>query len=160
MTRFKLQKSNQLLPFSEITVDVWIFHEQRTEIDIHLTHFYFPENHRTQSQYERHRCTKLVLFEFVNNFLSLFYIAFIIGDMDMLRSQVQTMLIISQAITNFQETVQPLALKYYALKVRKWCVWIRFYLFRKYTLESILTGIWFRGWKRHLEIMFHNSKLI
>ncbi|KAJ8961004.1 hypothetical protein NQ318_020308 [Aromia moschata] len=75
------------------------------------------ENHRTQSQYERHRVTKLVLFEFVNSFLSLFYIAFIIRDMDMLKSQLQTMLIISQAINNFQETVLPLAIKYYAMKV-------------------------------------------
>lgn len=75
------------------------------------------ENHRTQSQYERHRVTKLVLFEFVNNFLSLFYIAFIIKDMDMLRSQLQTMLIISQTINNLQETVLPLAYRYYIMKV-------------------------------------------
>ncbi|CAH1183687.1 unnamed protein product [Phaedon cochleariae] len=76
------------------------------------------ENHRTQSQYDRHRVTKLVLFEFVNNFLSLFYIAFIVQDMEMLRSQLQTMLIISQAINNFLETVQPLAVKYYVMKFK------------------------------------------
>ena len=46
---------------------------------------FFTENHRTQSQFDRHRVTKLVLFEFVNNFMSLFYIAFIIQDMEMLR---------------------------------------------------------------------------
>ncbi|KAL1123938.1 hypothetical protein AAG570_001708 [Ranatra chinensis] len=44
------------------------------------------ENHRTQSQFDRHRVTKLVLFEFVNNFMSLFYIAFIIQDLEMLRT--------------------------------------------------------------------------
>ncbi|XP_056630386.1 anoctamin-10 isoform X1 [Diorhabda sublineata] len=75
------------------------------------------ENHRTQSQYERHRVTKLVLFEFVNNFMSLFYIAFITKDMEMLRSQLQTMLIVNQTINHFQETVQPLAIKYYMMKV-------------------------------------------
>lgn len=74
------------------------------------------ENHRTQSQYERHRVTKLVLFEFVNNFMSLFYIAFITMDMEMLRSQLQTMLIVNQTINHFQETVQPLAIKYYIMK--------------------------------------------
>lgn len=72
------------------------------------------ENHRTQSQFERHRVTKLVLFEFVNNFLSLFYIAFVIKDIDMLRSQLQTMLIISQAINNFQEVFLPLGMNYYS----------------------------------------------
>ncbi|CAG9854829.1 unnamed protein product [Phyllotreta striolata] len=77
------------------------------------------ENHRTQSQFERHRVTKLVLFEFVNNFMALFYIAFYIKDMENLRSQLQTMLIISQTINNFQETVQPLAVKYYMLNAHK-----------------------------------------
>ena len=47
--------------------------------------FFFLENHRTQAQFERHRVTKLVLFEFVNNFVCMFYIAFYIQDMDMLR---------------------------------------------------------------------------
>lgn len=52
-----------------------------------LIYFLFNglENHRTQSQFDRHRVTKLVLFEFVNNFMSLFYIAFIIQDMELLR---------------------------------------------------------------------------
>ncbi|XP_054284644.1 anoctamin-10 isoform X2 [Macrosteles quadrilineatus] len=76
------------------------------------------ENHRTQSQFERHRVTKLVLFEFVNNFMSLFYIAFIYQDMDMLRSQLATLLIISQTINNFQEAILPLILQHYNSKVR------------------------------------------
>jgi anoctamin-10 len=44
------------------------------------------ENHRTQSQYDRHRVTKMVLLEFVNNFMSFFYIAFYIQDMGMLKT--------------------------------------------------------------------------
>lgn len=81
--------------------------------------FLLTENHRTQSQYDRHRVTKLVLFEFVNNFVALFYIAFIIQDMDMLKSQLQTMLIVSQLINHFQEALLPLFVKYYGSKVRR-----------------------------------------
>lgn len=73
--------------------------------------FLFSENHRTQSQYERHRVIKLVLFEFVNNFMSLFYIAFILQDAEMLKQQVATMLIILQAINHFQEAILPLVLR-------------------------------------------------
>lgn len=34
------------------------------------------ENHRTQSQYERHLVFKVYLFEFANNYASLYFIAF------------------------------------------------------------------------------------
>lgn len=75
------------------------------------------ENHRTQSQWDRHRVTKLVLFECVNNFMALFYIAFVIQDMEMLRSQLSTMLIILQAINNLQETGLPFLVKLYYEKI-------------------------------------------
>jgi len=65
------------------------------------------ENHRTESQFERNRVTKLVLFEFVNNFMSLFYIAFYLQDIDMLRWQVVIMLFVNQAINQLVETVIP-----------------------------------------------------
>ncbi|KAL1490361.1 hypothetical protein ABEB36_013072 [Hypothenemus hampei] len=77
------------------------------------------ENHRTQSQFERHRVTKLVLFEFVNNFLCLFYIAFVLRDVEMLRSQLRTMLIVSQTIYNFQEVFLPLGLNHFHKKSQK-----------------------------------------
>lgn len=54
------------------------------------------ENHRTQSQYERHRVNKLIVLEFVNNFLSLFYVAFWLQDLKLLRSQLMTQMIILQ----------------------------------------------------------------
>lgn len=54
------------------------------------------ENHRTQAQYERHRVVKLIALEFVNNFLSLFYIAFWLRDINMVRSQLMTQLIVFQ----------------------------------------------------------------
>lgn len=45
--------------------------------------------------------------EFVNNFLSLFYIAFVLGDIRMLRSQLMAQLIIFSAVQNLQETLYP-----------------------------------------------------
>lgn len=47
--------------------------------------FVLLENHRTDSQFESNRVTKLLLFEFVNNFMSLFYIAFYLQDIPMLQ---------------------------------------------------------------------------
>lgn len=107
--------------FGTAHIFIYILSTNKYTYPLYLKYFlfFFLENHRTQSQYDRHRVTKLVLFEFVNNFVCLFYIAFYIQDMEMLRSQLQTMLIISQAINNFQETVQPLAIKYYTIKVRR-----------------------------------------
>lgn len=80
------------------------------------------ENHRTQSQFDRHRVTKLVLFEFVNNFVALFYIAFIIRDMEMLKSQLATMLIILQAVNNIQEAILPLLVRFYINKVKNYII--------------------------------------
>merc|ERR1712071_445143 len=65
------------------------------------------ENHRTESQFECNRVTKLVLFEFVNNFMSLFYIAFYLQDIAMLRSQVVIMLFVNQSISQLQESLIP-----------------------------------------------------
>ncbi|XP_058824680.1 anoctamin-10 isoform X2 [Topomyia yanbarensis] len=65
------------------------------------------ENHRTQSQYERHRVNKLIVLEFVNNFLCLFYIAFILQDMKMLKTQLMMQLIVLQFIQNVLENLFP-----------------------------------------------------
>lgn len=89
------------------------------------------ENHRTQSQFDRHRVTKLVLFEFVNNFMSLFYIAFIIQDMELLRYQLATLLIVLQSINNIQEAFVPLVLRNFSSKVRS---------IKKQESSSTLTG--------------------
>lgn len=42
------------------------------------------ENYRTNASYENHLIAKTVLFQFVNSFLSLFYIAFYLKDMERL----------------------------------------------------------------------------
>lgn len=54
------------------------------------------ENHRTRSQYDRHRVNKLMIFEIVNNFFSLFYIAFILQDLNQLNYQLMMQLLIFQ----------------------------------------------------------------
>ncbi|KAL6039922.1 hypothetical protein STEG23_004339 [Scotinomys teguina] len=43
------------------------------------------ENYRLESAYERHLIIKVVLFQFVNSYLSLFYIGFYLKDMDRLK---------------------------------------------------------------------------
>lgn len=87
-----------------------------------LIFYLFTENHRTQSQYDRHRVIKLVLFEFVNNFMSLFYIAFVLQDREMLKQQVATMLIILQAINHVQEAILPIILRGSFTKVRNFII--------------------------------------
>lgn len=64
--------------------------------DRFATYLTLKENHRTQSQYERYRVNKLIVLEFVNNFFSLFYIAFVKLDMKMLQNQLMTQMIILQ----------------------------------------------------------------
>lgn len=64
--------------------------------DRFATFLTIKENHRTQSQFERYRVNKLIVLEFVNNFFSLFYIAFLKQDMKMLQNQLMTQMIILQ----------------------------------------------------------------
>ncbi|KAK9872299.1 hypothetical protein WA026_017102 [Henosepilachna vigintioctopunctata] len=49
--------------------------------------------------------------------MALFYIAFVIQDLNNLRSQLQTMLITTQFINNFTEALLPLLLQYWSKKV-------------------------------------------
>ncbi|CAI9716845.1 Hypothetical predicted protein [Octopus vulgaris] len=65
------------------------------------------ENHRMQEAYENHLIIKLVLFQFVNSFLSLFYIAFYLQDMELLREQLMALLIMRQIIGNVKEALLP-----------------------------------------------------
>ncbi len=79
---------------------------------LHLSHWLTEkENHRTQEQFEKHAVVKLIGFEFVNTFLALFYIAFVLQDVVMLKSQLFTMLIVTQVVNQLQETVIPFVLK-------------------------------------------------
>lgn len=47
--------------------------------------FLRTENYRLQSKYENHLIAKVALFQFVNSFLSLFYIAFYLRDEEKLK---------------------------------------------------------------------------
>uniref|UniRef100_A0A8C6V485 Anoctamin n=1 Tax=Neogobius melanostomus TaxID=47308 RepID=A0A8C6V485_9GOBI len=84
------------------------------------------ENYRLQSAYEKNLIIKMVLFQFVNSYLSLFYIGFYLKDMERLkeclafilrilfrtvklkfRLMLATLLIIRQFLQNVKEVLQP-----------------------------------------------------
>lgn len=65
------------------------------------------ENYRLDQDYEDQLIIKIALFQFVNSFLSLFYIAFYLQDMEQLREQLATLLITRQVLGNIKESVIP-----------------------------------------------------
>ncbi|KAJ6649241.1 Anoctamin-8, partial [Pseudolycoriella hygida] len=65
------------------------------------------ENYRLQSKYENHLIAKVTIFQFVNSFLSLFYIAFYLRDQDKLKEQLAGLLISRQIIGNLRESAFP-----------------------------------------------------
>ncbi|XP_043472779.1 anoctamin-8 isoform X2 [Leptopilina heterotoma] len=65
------------------------------------------ENYRLDSEYENHLIYKVALFQFVNSFLSLFYIAFYIQDQEKLKEQLAALLIARQIIGNLKESAIP-----------------------------------------------------
>ncbi|EFX61545.1 hypothetical protein DAPPUDRAFT_69282, partial [Daphnia pulex] len=94
---------------------VWFANQIYRKLATKLTEW---ENHRTESQFESNRVTKLLLFEFVNNFMSLFYIAFYLQDIPMLQWQVALMLLVFQVINQLTETLFPYLNLCYVLKKR------------------------------------------
>uniref|UniRef100_G3UN14 Anoctamin n=1 Tax=Loxodonta africana TaxID=9785 RepID=G3UN14_LOXAF len=65
------------------------------------------ENYRLESAYEKHLIIKVVLFQFVNSYLSLFYIGFYLKDMERLKEMLATLLITRQFLQNIREVLQP-----------------------------------------------------
>ncbi|XP_014238165.1 anoctamin-8 isoform X3 [Trichogramma pretiosum] len=65
------------------------------------------ENYRLDTEYENHLICKVALFQFVNSFLSLFYIAFYIQDTERLKEQLAALLIARQVIGNLKESAVP-----------------------------------------------------
>uniref|UniRef100_A0A3B3BEE1 Anoctamin n=1 Tax=Oryzias melastigma TaxID=30732 RepID=A0A3B3BEE1_ORYME len=65
------------------------------------------ENYRLQSAYEKNLIIKMVLFQFVNSYLSLFYIGFYLKDMERLKEMLATLLIIRQFLQTVKEVLQP-----------------------------------------------------
>jgi len=96
------------VPTVVYSVIVLVMNQYYLHLAHHMTEW---ENHRTQEQFERYVVGKLVLFEFVNSFLALFYIAFYLRDIVMLKSQVFTMLLVQQIVNQIQESVLPILLR-------------------------------------------------
>lgn len=65
------------------------------------------ENHRLESSYQNHLVLKVLVFNFFNCFASLFYIAFAMQDMALLRHSLATLLITSQILNQFMEAFLP-----------------------------------------------------
>ncbi|XP_008119508.1 anoctamin-10 isoform X2 [Anolis carolinensis] len=65
------------------------------------------ENHRLESSYQNHLVLKVLVFNFLNCFASLFYIAFVLFDMKLLRQNLATLLITSQVLNQCVEAVLP-----------------------------------------------------
>uniref|UniRef100_A0A674PJ92 Anoctamin n=1 Tax=Takifugu rubripes TaxID=31033 RepID=A0A674PJ92_TAKRU len=65
------------------------------------------ENHRLESSYQNHLILKVLVFNFFNCFASLFYIAFVMQDMALLRQSLATLLITSQILNQFMEAFLP-----------------------------------------------------
>ncbi|XP_039383847.1 anoctamin-10 isoform X3 [Mauremys reevesii] len=65
------------------------------------------ENHRLESSHQNHLILKVLVFNFLNCFASLFYIAFVLFDMKLLRQSLATLLITSQILNQFVEALLP-----------------------------------------------------
>ncbi|XP_029309461.1 LOW QUALITY PROTEIN: anoctamin-8 [Cottoperca gobio] len=65
------------------------------------------ENYKLQSAYENNLIIKMVFFEFINSYLSLFYIGFYLKDMERLKEMLATLLIFRQFLQNIKEVLQP-----------------------------------------------------
>ncbi|XP_051943436.1 anoctamin-8 isoform X2 [Hippocampus zosterae] len=65
------------------------------------------ENYRLQSAYDNNLIIKMVFFEFINSYLSLFYIGFYLKDMERLKEMLATLLIFRQFLQNIKEVLQP-----------------------------------------------------
>ncbi|XP_026468140.1 anoctamin-8 [Ctenocephalides felis] len=81
------------------------------------------ENHRLESKYENHLIAKVALFQFVNSFLSLFYIAFYLQDQERLREQLAGLLIARQVIGNFRESAWPYLMEQWRLAKLSFKIW-------------------------------------
>ncbi|XP_063887556.1 anoctamin-8-like isoform X4 [Scylla paramamosain] len=73
------------------------------------------ENYRVEEAYQNHLIIKLAVFRFVNSFLSLFYIAFYLQDMERLKEQLAALLLTRQVVGNIKESCIPYLLEQFKL---------------------------------------------
>lgn len=65
------------------------------------------ENYREQTSHENNLIIKIVMFQFINSYLSLFYIAFYLRDVPLLQSQLFAIFISKQLTGNIKESIIP-----------------------------------------------------
>ncbi|XP_048783294.1 anoctamin-8 isoform X4 [Lagopus muta] len=68
------------------------------------------ENYRLQSAYEKHLIIKIVLFQFVNSYLSLFYIGFYLKDMERLKELLLIFSLSQSLVRQLKEALLPFIL--------------------------------------------------
>ncbi|XP_071655818.1 anoctamin-8 isoform X4 [Patagioenas fasciata] len=68
------------------------------------------ENYRLQSAYEKHLIIKMVLFQFVNSYLSLFYIGFYLKDMERLKELLLIFSLSQSLVRQLKEALLPFIL--------------------------------------------------
>jgi hypothetical protein len=93
-----------LAPSVAYSIVVLILDAKYSELANYLTKF---ENHRTDSDFANALVLKLASFYFVNNFGSLFYLAFRSRDMELLEQTLSSLLITRQLIGNVKEQLIP-----------------------------------------------------
>ncbi|KAM4721325.1 anoctamin-10-like [Rhinophrynus dorsalis] len=79
------------------------------------------ENHRLESSFQTHLTIKVLVFRFINCFGLLFYITFYLQDLHLLRKRLSSLLIVSQAINQFNESLLP----YLKQKLKLDSVWFQ-----------------------------------
>lgn len=88
------------------------FDEGYTKVAVWLNDM---ENYRVEETYQNHLIIKLAVFRFVNSFLSLFYIAFYLQDMERLKEQLAALLLTRQVVGNIKESCIPYLLEQFKL---------------------------------------------
>ncbi|CAN0395161.1 unnamed protein product [Lampetra fluviatilis] len=94
----------QFLPKLLLALVVSLLDEVYKRIAFWLNHL---ENYRLQKAYEKQLIIKLVSFQFVNSFSSLFYIAFYLGDMQRLKEQLAAFSLVTEATRKVKTALLP-----------------------------------------------------
>ncbi|XP_053558904.1 anoctamin-8 isoform X2 [Bombina bombina] len=79
------------------------------------------ENYRLQSAYEKHLIIKIVLFQFVNSYLSLFYIGFYLKDMERLKE----LLLVFSLPQSFKRQIKDALLPFLTLQFHLFLIVLR-----------------------------------
>ncbi|CAL1532334.1 unnamed protein product [Lymnaea stagnalis] len=99
-----ITKINHALPAVGYALAIGTLNSIYRLIAVKLNKF---ENHRLQSSYENHLILKRVLFDFVNCFICLFYVAFYLQDRELLKTFLGTILITQQILGQLGEAMIP-----------------------------------------------------